>query len=495
MQKRGLTLIEMLAAITIISIIILLIVPSIISFVNTRYHEIAQTEEKLINAAVELYIEQNARKYPLNNGDTYCFLIEDLVQDNFINVNLIENSRKFELSDILQVEVSLNKILDIHVNQNCQEVLATELYHDDSGATRPLLSDNLIPIVNSESGFVKANLNEQWYDYDNRQWANAVLIKEAALEDYLGNYGMLIADEDVLGYFVWIPRYRYQLFNTLGESVIEETIAIKFEVVRSAQARGDENDMWLTHPAFIFGDLNLKGFWIGKYTTTGSLENPSVLPNETMLLNNDLADNYLTAINFKDHVNVFNARLARNLEWGAVALLSRSIYGNENVVWNNPNDSYTTGCAGNSHNASSGIVCNPFDSSEGVNASTTGNVYGVYDMSGGAFESVMNAMYDLTKTVLLIGSSNLDNINQIGEKYIDKYEFGITSDDSSAYERRILGDATSETRGWDGSNQVFITDDNPFFLRGGDINNSGIFSFDNSAGNITSGFRLILSEE
>ncbi|HHT38169.1 MAG TPA: hypothetical protein GXZ95_01990, partial [Mollicutes bacterium] len=68
--------------------------------------------------------------------------------------------------------------------------------------------------------------------------------------------------------------------------------------------------------------------------------------------------------------------------------LSKSQYGNPNEIWNNSNNSYKTGCAGSSVDASNEDICNEYHTTDGVKASTTGNIYGIYDMSGGAFEYV-----------------------------------------------------------------------------------------------------------
>ena len=80
----------------------------------------------------------------------------------------------------------------------------------------------------------------------------------------------------------------------------------------------------------------------------------------------------------------------KNDEWGAVAYLSKSKYGKQNEeVWINNSSSYITGSAGNIASAVSNAgTTNDYTSTQGVKASTTGTVYGVYDMSGGAWEYV-----------------------------------------------------------------------------------------------------------
>ena len=49
-----------------------------------------------------------------------------------------------------------------------------------------------------------------WYDYTNKQWANAVTVKADKLADYQ-NPGTTIDNNDVLGYWVYIPRYAYEV--------------------------------------------------------------------------------------------------------------------------------------------------------------------------------------------------------------------------------------------------------------------------------------------
>src|SRR5574344_3064957 len=79
-----------------------------------------------------------------------------------------------------------------------------------------------------------------------------------------------------------------------------------------------------------------------------------------------------------------DTHMMKNMEWGAIDYLTSSIYGRYNnsttcissgceVVINN--QGYTTGCS------SSGCGW----ATKGMSASTTGNVYGIYDRSGGAY--------------------------------------------------------------------------------------------------------------
>ena len=73
------------------------------------------------------------------------------------------------------------------------------------------------------------------------------------------------------------------------------------------------------------------------------------------------------------------------------------------------------------------------------------------------------------------------------EKYFDIYD--NTTDSSSNYSTRILGDATAETRAWYNDSAYFVSTTSPWFQRGGEYentNSNGIFTFYSTSGNSSS---------
>src|SRR5699024_8883986 len=101
--------------------------------------------------------------------------------------------------------------------------------------TDPVLKDPLIPVTIESDGIVKrADLSSEWYNYENKQWANAIILTD---ESTNANYqpGEVIPESNIESYFVWIPRYRYQIFDegnytdlTAVENAVQ-TIQIVFE--------------------------------------------------------------------------------------------------------------------------------------------------------------------------------------------------------------------------------------------------------------------------
>jgi formylglycine-generating enzyme required for sulfatase activity len=170
-----------------------------------------------------------------------------------------------------------------------------------------------------------------------------------------------------------------------------------------------------------------------------------------------------------------DTHLMKNIEWGAVTYLSKSSYGqNTNEIWINNANNYTTGCAGTSvSEAASTTGCiNAYNTANGVKASTTGNIYGVYDMSGGAWEFVSAYLNNGGATL-----SNGSTITGAAAQYKDIYS--VTTDNqatnySNAANKK--GDALYETSSaatgagvsWfgDSANMPYSAGSGSWFIRG-----------------------------
>ncbi len=391
----------------------------------------------------------------------------------------------------------------------------------------PIIDGDLIPVkINPETGIVtKANMEEEWYSYERREWANAIILTESGKEKNYQNNAE-IDEDDIESYFVWIPKYSYKLFDeNMGKytstTVADETkqnkaIEIEFGIVDTKNDESNENHKecaspnesgvdghchvgdWMTHPAFMAFEGS-KGFWIGKFetgykdanstataqkneTTTGEGNSKVIIkPNAYSWRNITVKNAFDASYYYKRNLD---SHLIKNTEWGAVAYLTQSIYGRctssttctETIV--NSRRDYLTG----------------YDDEQAypqsIDASITLNNSGVFDMSGGAFEFVAAVMYSSNdKSSYAIGSSQLDTntLNKI--QYFDRYNYN--SGNYQHWERRILGDATGELGPFHVSTHNlsayfndyanFLAASAPFIGRGGfytnDSANGGIFSF------------------
>jgi len=179
---------------------------------------------------------------------------------------------------------------------------------------------------------------------------------------------------------------------------------------------------------------------------------------------------------------------------GAVAYLTHSQYGrNGNEITINNSSDYITGNAGGSVSAdeASGTT-NAYNTTKGMLASTTGNITGIYDLSGGAWE--YTAAWDTNSTSSYISSNGSSFASQGGSstKYATAYHNGTTSYYPTS-SRCILGDATYEVNVNPGNSYYEWFNDysgcaystHPFFIRGGFYGyttSAGVFYSSSSGG-------------
>lgn len=304
--------------------------------------------------------------------DNYVLIIwiseacEDLTTCNFI-----------DQSDIINSELSLTAF--VAVNNAGKSNLVRTPSIDKSRANAPELSDNMIPVYYHEGKWKVASrangATNSWYNYDNSQWANAVITKDNKYYDDAP--GTTIPDEDILSFFVWIPRYKYQVWNinkdyTSSYDAYTKGINIEFEGGLSSSGEitcqetictGNNNE-YLTHPAF---GNNLRGFWVSKYEIN---KNSTFKNNQSILINEDITLYTENLLNFANTYKLnATTKVINNLEWGAITYLSHSKYGlcQEEFCQELGNNDTTI-------------------SGKNKQDTTTRNVYGVYDMSGSAAE-------------------------------------------------------------------------------------------------------------
>ena len=393
----------------------------------------------------------------------------------------------------------------------------------------------------------------KWYDYDNKMWANAVTVTETNRQTYLNaDAGTTIPMSDINTMWVWVPRYTYTYLN----ANTPQEINVKFEkgtvstgtikcqdAINQKDSDGktisetctDTTNNGLvagtstyTHPAFWWdkNDNNVReeneeltGIWVGKfevssdttctpydYVNVGSGCNlqtirPRVLPNVAPWIGAQVGTFFNGIQKMRESGNKYGfsttdeTHMMKNMEWGAVTYLSHSKYGINKEVAINSANTFTTGCGPQSVDSlASGATCNSYTTTLGQSASTTGNVYGVYDMSGGALEYMMGNMvwsngqqmsgsqisnnWNSTFTGILYGGASFTGTYAFPSKrYYDKYSYGTRD---TEYTRGKLGDATKEmaptgTSGnWYGDYAYFANDSRSWFVRGGYYGNGAV---------------------
>ena len=438
-------------------------------------------------------------------------------------------------------EVSFSNGMSGLKASNVQDAIS-ELYNKNisdsscKNVSAPKLGEGLVPVtIDGDGTVIYADTSKEWYNYCDKRWANAVILENGA------NYkvGDTINETDIQSYFVWIPKYKYKLWNvdTPVETAHEidivfdendttdvEGLSCKTPMI-SGESGNCNNGEYMTHPAFI--SMGVNGFWVGKFETgykgATSVATSQVNANDTskvIIKPNTYAwrniNTYNIFLNSYNYQRNLDSHMMKNTEWGAVAYLSHSKYGTNKKVNVNNNSSYKTGYSALKSTSQQtypgttgdGDTYNSvYNTETGYLASTTGNISGIYDMSGGAWEYV--AGYVSGK----LGSSGFTTttIADYDSKYFDVYS---ASSSIAGYQYRILGDATGELgpfkqykdgdngsryhSGWYIDSSYFVESSNPWFGRGGATNYGGLaspFAFGRDTGAVYApgGYRIVLT--
>ncbi len=365
----------------------------------------------------------------------------------------------------------------------------------------PTISDRLIPVTIDESNgtVTRADTTQEWYDYETKKWANAVILTDSATEPEVG---AKIEEDQIESYFVWIPKYRYKLFNltdytTLTDSVTDKgpktAIEIQFGLEDTIDDESNENykqcktpgtsgdkgqcneGEWMTHPAFLAFPES-KGFWVGKFETSNSnitsateatkhnndTESTNIIikPNKYSWRNISLGNAFKTS---KAYVSSLQSHMMKNTEWGAVAYLTNSIYGRcdketkecTEVMLNNSSN-YVTGVSAKIKPTSGwstykdyGVVTPEQDVENETEEFKGAYNYKTSSSNKASTTGNYSGIYDMSGGAWeyvagyidgQVGSSEL-TLTDVEEKYYDKYKNNTSSGDFSG---RILGDATGE---------------------------------------------------
>ena len=420
-----------------------------------------------------------------------------------------------------------------------RQLLDSEKPIDESGANKPVLASNMIPVYYDETGETwkkadKDNMDKTnpWYSYNSSgeykgMWANAVTVTETSRSTYLNaEPGTTISMDDINTMWVWIPRFNAVTPSNYNGGTQAKPNAIDVIFVKSNETAID---------AFTFGNKELSGFWYGKFetshTTLASSETANNLgctnetcsnangiiikPNVTSLRYNNVSNFFFASRSMEQTGNSFgfvsaevDTHMSKNNERGAVAYLTQSIYGRCTSsttcteIGINNKQGYITGY-GAPAGSNTSVTNGAYNTTLGKDASTTKNIYGIYDMAGGANEYVMGVLAD-TNGKPRSGNNSSSNSGFTGMLNNGTMYTGISFPDSKYYnlytESSYTGHALTETKYWYSDSASFVSSYDPWVLRGGyygNVTNAGVFGFSHYDGDSDANYtaRLVISNE
>lgn len=334
--------------------------------------------------------------------------------------------------------ITENGTYDIYVVDAAGNASSHVIKYFSKDANSPKLTDGMIPIKwNGTNWFVCDKDDIDWFSYDHKLWAN-IMLSDGTYKADTVQVGQVVAEADLGSMYVWIPRYAYKM--PANSQTTKGTIDVTFlnrntnktyngkEFAKETEGVNTSQTP-IVHPAFTLGDKELEGIWVAKFEASGTNSSGvavgnrnnedgtgtgvlgAVEPGITIVksLPNKISWRDITIGNMQYYCMAIadskkaqygitssdvNSHLLKNSEWGAVAYLCYSKYGvvpQTNTSGHNISKWYYDLYTGQGPGA--GVNVKGYTDSDSQKASTTGNVTGIYDMNGGAWEYVA-AYYD-----------------------------------------------------------------------------------------------------
>lgn len=494
-EKNGITLIALV--ITIILILILAgISISMLSGDNSILTKAAQAKVKTEKAT-----EDEQIKLAINGSfDEYAKLKVDNVKENVRKQ--VDNLDKIEGESFpLKVTTKEGNVYYIEENGEITKPIVIV----------PKISNNMTPIYwkdnNTEVETTSSDSN--WFNYDNALWANAKTTDGS--------------------YWVWIPRFEYKITYT-DESNYANGGNIEVKLIDVSQTTPDKG--YIIHPAFTNesstkyenGGWNkeISGFWAAKFemsmeengehveTSSSDIGNQPI-SNTIKMVSKPNVTSWCNILSGNAYINSFNydrqkeSHLMKNSEWGAIAYLAYSKYGlNGTEIF--INTSNVTGQSTGKTNASTSDTNYLYNTTQGVGASTTGNITGIYDMSGGLWE--FTASYNSADTSSKLNDNGLGYYVKGADstQYMMAYNNNVNNANATNTIGKI-GDGIKELRNnasnkasWFGDSVFVPYTKNCFSIRGGyngANSEAGIFcaGYNSGSASVNKSFRTVLIDK
>lgn len=540
-NKKGISLIALIITIIVITILAAVMIPNGVDKIDSAKLASFNSDIMTLKQEIDNYMIINGLDYPVKkdtNGNYIVYSISNnpTLMDETTKKN--DNNDTFYIVDLQKLEFDnldqgVGATIDDYyiVTKNSRNVYYSKgikigniVYHTKRNksdgivaviptsaaiptptpvpANSPKLSVGMIPIrfTGVDNNYVdltateQLNANHEWYDYRNtgttaNQWAN-VRLKDGSM-------------------LVWIPRYTYKIEPDPSLVTTDRSIAGNIDVKFSNGTEDDTSEGYRVHPAFYWGGwdipanatmtkqaggVEIKGIWVGKFevSAVNGLQDTSgdkvvIKPNlvswKSLKIGAmfdrccQMQDLYSSDYGIDTNRSTVDAHMLKNSEWVAAAYLSKYARGT-NEVEINDNVSFIGGKG---------------DYALFTGLSTTGTVYGIYDMSGCSWEYLSSYIKNTNANLNGNGSS----IVNADAKYKDVLPVAGTDNQPNNYNLtdKAYGHALWETSaagtgstGWFADSSYFMQLTIPFVSRGGNHTggtNAGVFYFYGRTGDVS----------
>ena len=108
-MKKGFTLIEMLAVITLIGFIFILVIPKIATSLKNKKSDVDTTTNNIVISAAKSYVADNQDKFDKVDSNTYCLPISTLTKKEYLESPVKNVTDDKDITDSKSVKITYNK--------------------------------------------------------------------------------------------------------------------------------------------------------------------------------------------------------------------------------------------------------------------------------------------------------------------------------------------------------------------------------------------------
>ena len=321
-------------------------------------------------------------------------------------------------------------------------------------------------------------------------------------------------DRELTGY--WVAKFEAGFSGTAGDpNSAKDSNVYYTRTFGSNQVTGKNEDILNNY----YGEKQIAESKLeGENAKGKAIKYPTFTGNRLSFNYISIGDSYSLCLSLNASGNPYklnnnsDPHLMKNSEWGAVAYLSHSKYGRSgteitrNEYITKPNDTLTD-------TQISWATTGGGNYKENTTQSSTGNIYGIYDLSGGINDRVASYVNNGSEYIAKYGASMQV---ESSTKYVTLYQQGESDERVPNYivNKAFYGDAIEETSRigdsktndgncyydystWFHSFSYYPDNNYPFFTRGCIGSNgilAGSFAFDGTDGLLkdASGFRAVI---
>lgn len=122
-MQKGFTLIELLGVIILISLLMILVFPSIINSIKKTSNSTDEMTLELIYNASDIYVKNHINDFPKVEGNKYVITLRELVDEDLLTSNIKLSNSNDNLIDKKCIEVTYDENYKYELKDECEEYL------------------------------------------------------------------------------------------------------------------------------------------------------------------------------------------------------------------------------------------------------------------------------------------------------------------------------------------------------------------------------------